>query len=53
MIQICAFKNKKKKEVKKNPNLVANGRFQCLVALGGEGETSFSPILIFPLTNFI
>jgi hypothetical protein len=42
MIQICAFKNKKKKEVKKNPNLVANGRFQCLVALGGEGETSFS-----------
>jgi len=52
MIQICAFKKKEKKEVKKDPNLVANGRFQCLVAFGREGETSFSPILIFPLTNF-
>jgi hypothetical protein len=33
MIQICAFKNKEK-EVREDLNLVALGRFQCLVALG-------------------
>jgi len=33
IIQISAF-NEKKKEVKENPNLVANGRFKLLVANG-------------------
>jgi hypothetical protein len=33
MIQIRSLKRRKKKEVKEDPNSVANGRFQCLVAL--------------------
>jgi hypothetical protein len=33
MTQIHAFKEKEK-EVKKDPNLVAHGRFQCLEANG-------------------
>jgi hypothetical protein len=32
MIQIHPLKRRRRKEVKKDPNLVANGRFQCLVA---------------------
>jgi hypothetical protein len=56
MIKICAFKEK----VKEDPNSVAYGRFQCLVALERfqtwwpleERKTSFSFLFIFPLTNF-
>jgi hypothetical protein len=33
MTQIRAFKEKKRKEVKENPNAMAYERFQCLVAL--------------------
>jgi hypothetical protein len=63
MIKIRIFKRRGRKEVKEEPNLVANGRFQCLMALGrfqvrwllegeGEGEASFSPLFILPPTNF-
>jgi hypothetical protein len=30
MIQFAPLKRKRRKEVKEDPNLVANGRFQCL-----------------------
>jgi hypothetical protein len=33
MIQIHPLKRRKKKEVKEDPNLMAYGRFQCLMAL--------------------
>jgi hypothetical protein len=33
MICICPLKRKRKKEMKENPNLMANGRFHCLMAL--------------------
>ncbi len=54
-------KKMKRKEVKGESNLVANERFKCLVAFGrfqvwwpleAEGELSFSPLFIFPSTNF-
>jgi hypothetical protein len=32
--EFTLLKNRRKKEVKKNPNLVAYGRFQCLEANG-------------------
>jgi hypothetical protein len=54
------LKKRRRKEVKENPNLVGNGRFQCLVAnerfqclVVLEGKTSFSPLFTFLLTNFI
>jgi hypothetical protein len=34
MIRICPLKRRRRKDVKEDPNSVANGRFQCLVALG-------------------
>jgi hypothetical protein len=34
MIRIRPLKGMKRKEGKEDPNSVANGRFQCLVALG-------------------
>jgi hypothetical protein len=34
MIQICPLKRMRRKEVKKDPNSMTNGRFQCLVAFG-------------------
>jgi hypothetical protein len=52
LFKFMPLKRRKKKEVKENPNLVADERFQCLVALGGEKETSFSHFITFPLTNF-
>jgi hypothetical protein len=33
MTRICAFKEKRRKEVKEDPNSMAYERFQCLVAL--------------------
>jgi hypothetical protein len=49
MIQIHPLKRRKRKEVKEDPNLVANGRFQCLVGLGGKRRSTFSPFHLFPL----
>ncbi len=49
---------KRRKEVKEDSNLVANGRrrrrrrFQCLVVNGRRRRSSFSPLFIFPPTNF-
>jgi hypothetical protein len=52
-----SFERKEKKEVKENPNSVANRRFHCLVALkrfyylvanGMRRRSSFSPLPIFP-----
>jgi hypothetical protein len=34
MIRICPLKRRRRKEVKENPNWVANGKFQNLVAFG-------------------
>jgi len=34
MIHICLFFKRRRKEVKEDPNLVANGGFRCLVAFG-------------------
>jgi hypothetical protein len=51
------LEKRRRKEAREDPNLVANGRFQCLVALGrfhalwpleGKKETSFSPLFIPP-----
>jgi hypothetical protein len=35
MIQIRPIKRRRRKEVKEDPNSMANGRFQCLVAFEG------------------
>ncbi len=43
MIWIHFLKKRKRKEVKKDPNLVANGRFQCLVALGRRRRETLNP----------
>jgi hypothetical protein len=48
MIQICTFKEKEKEGGEENPNLVANGRFQCLWPLEGERKASFSPLITSP-----
>jgi len=62
MIWIRLLKRKKRKEVKEDLNSVANGRFQCLVALerfhclvanGRKRRNTFSPLPTFPPTNFI
>jgi hypothetical protein len=61
MIQIHPFKKRRNKEVKEDPNSMANGRFHCLVALerfhylvanGRRRKSTFSPLLISPPTNF-
>jgi hypothetical protein len=47
MIRIRPFKEKEK-EVNEDPNSVANGRFQCLVANGRKKEEA--PFHLFPLS---
>jgi hypothetical protein len=46
MIRIRLLKIRRRKEVKKNPNSMANGRFQCLMALGRRRSTFH----LFPLS---
>jgi hypothetical protein len=55
MIQIRPFKEKEKEKekVKENPNSVANGRFQCLVANGRRRGSTFSPLPTFPQQNLL
>jgi hypothetical protein len=60
--EFSLLKRRRRKKVKEDPNSVANGKFQCLVALERfqclvangrkrkKGNT-FSPLLIFPTTN--
>jgi hypothetical protein len=43
MIQICPLKIRRRKEVKEDPNPVANGR---------KRRSTFSPLPTFPPTNF-
>jgi hypothetical protein len=50
MIQICPLK--RRKEVQEDPNSVANGRFQCLVANGRRKRSTFSPLPTFFSRNF-
>jgi hypothetical protein len=59
MIQIHPLKRRKRKEMKEDPNLVANGRFQCLMALGRfqclvalerKKRSTFSPLPTFSPT---
>ncbi len=60
MIWIHPLKRRKRKEVKEDPKLVTNGRFQCLVALGRfyclvalerKKRSTFSHLFILPPTN--
>ncbi len=69
--EFAFLKKMRRKDVKEDPNLVANGRFHCLVAferfhclvtlerfhcLVANGRwriNTFSPLPIFPPTNFI
>ncbi len=61
MIQICLLKRRRRKEVKENPNsvaygkfqcLVANGRFQCLVTFGRKKRNIIFTSSHFPPNNF-
>jgi hypothetical protein len=61
MIQIRPLKRKRRKEVKEDSNSIANGRFQCLVALerfqclvanGRKKKNTFSPLPTFLPRNF-
>jgi hypothetical protein len=61
MIWIHSLKRRRRNDVKEDPNLVANGRFQCLVALGRfqclvangrKRKITFSALPTFPLINF-
>jgi hypothetical protein len=47
MIRIRLLKIRRRKEVKKNPNSMANGRFQCLMALERRRRNTFH---LFPLS---
>jgi hypothetical protein len=51
--KFALLKRKRRKEVKENPNSLANGRFQCLVANGRRRRNTFSPLPTFPPINFI
>ncbi len=48
LFKFMPLKKRRRKEVKENPNLVANGRFQCLVALGRRRKNIFFTSSHFP-----
>jgi hypothetical protein len=53
MIRIHPLKRKKRKEVEEDPNLMAYGRFQCLVANGRKRRNIlFVSLLTLPPINF-